>query len=222
MLASLRSRLSFANVVSVIALFVALGGGAYALSTNSVKSRQIAKGAVKSSEIRDAKVKQRDLGGSSVGSNQVADRTITGADLADASIAARQVQQQTLDELETEAAFTELTGQPDLTAADEDIITATIPLEEPKVVIASGTIEAEDDVGAGPHRVGCVIEIAGAENADAFVETIPATATSDEAAVTVSFARSLPAGEHRVALRCRQLAGDLFVEDGWLSAWAVG
>jgi hypothetical protein len=32
MLAALRSRLTFANVVSLVALFVALSGGAYALT----------------------------------------------------------------------------------------------------------------------------------------------------------------------------------------------
>jgi hypothetical protein len=46
LLARLRTRLTFANVVSVIALFVALGGtsvAALTLSRNSVKSRHIAR-----------------------------------------------------------------------------------------------------------------------------------------------------------------------------------
>ena len=53
MLAGIRSRLTFANMVSVIALFIALGAGAYAagLAPNSVKSKHIV----------DGQVKQRDL-----------------------------------------------------------------------------------------------------------------------------------------------------------------
>jgi hypothetical protein len=47
----IRGHLTFANVVSMIALFVALGGGAYALSRGEVKSRNIAKDAVKARHI---------------------------------------------------------------------------------------------------------------------------------------------------------------------------
>jgi hypothetical protein len=45
----LRDRLSYANVVATIALFVALGGGAYAitLGRNTVGSKQLKPGAVK-------------------------------------------------------------------------------------------------------------------------------------------------------------------------------
>jgi hypothetical protein len=53
--AAFRSRLTFANVVSLIALFVALGGGAYALTIprNSVGARQLKKNAVISSKVRN-------------------------------------------------------------------------------------------------------------------------------------------------------------------------
>jgi len=47
----IRKHLTFANVVSMIALFVALGGGAYALGRGEVKSRNIADDAVKARHI---------------------------------------------------------------------------------------------------------------------------------------------------------------------------
>jgi hypothetical protein len=50
----IRSRLSFANVISLIALFVALGGTGYAavkLSPNSVTSKAIKRGAVTNSDL---------------------------------------------------------------------------------------------------------------------------------------------------------------------------
>jgi hypothetical protein len=49
LLPGIRSRLTFANVISVIALFIALGGGAYALTVpkDSVKSKHIVDGQVK-------------------------------------------------------------------------------------------------------------------------------------------------------------------------------
>lgn len=49
MFSQFRTGLTYANVVATIALFLALGGGAYAAVTlpkNSVKAKQIAKNAV--------------------------------------------------------------------------------------------------------------------------------------------------------------------------------
>ena len=52
MLSRLRGRLTFANVVSVIALFAALGlGTAWALQANSVKSKHIVNGQVKGVDV---------------------------------------------------------------------------------------------------------------------------------------------------------------------------
>ena len=47
----IRSKLTFANVTSMIALMVALSGTALALQNNSVKSRHIANGHVRSSDL---------------------------------------------------------------------------------------------------------------------------------------------------------------------------
>jgi hypothetical protein len=55
-LRSIRSRLTYANVVASIALFVALGGGAYAaikLPAGSVGTEQIRKSAVRSAQVRN-------------------------------------------------------------------------------------------------------------------------------------------------------------------------
>lgn len=53
---SFRSHLSFANVVSLIALFIALGGGAYALKVNSVGTKQLKANAVTTDKIKDEAV----------------------------------------------------------------------------------------------------------------------------------------------------------------------
>jgi hypothetical protein len=55
MLDRLRCRLTYANAMASIAVFIALGGTAYAavmLTNNSVKSRHIAPGAVRASDVR--------------------------------------------------------------------------------------------------------------------------------------------------------------------------
>ena len=68
MLARLHAHLTFANVVSFAALFIALSGGAYALTIprNSVGAKQLKKSAVTRSKIKkgavtSAKVKDRSL-----------------------------------------------------------------------------------------------------------------------------------------------------------------
>jgi hypothetical protein len=74
MLARMRQRLTFANVISVIALFIALGGGAYAavaLPKNSVGSKQIKKNAVTNAKI----------GKNAVTGAKVKDGSLTGTDI---------------------------------------------------------------------------------------------------------------------------------------------
>jgi hypothetical protein len=64
MFSRLSSRLTYANVVATIALFVALGGGAYAavtLPAKSVGSKQIKANAVSSSKVRDRSLRARDF-----------------------------------------------------------------------------------------------------------------------------------------------------------------
>ena len=51
MLGGIRSRLTYANVMATLAMFIALGGGAYALSRGEVKSKHIAPDAVKAKHI---------------------------------------------------------------------------------------------------------------------------------------------------------------------------
>ncbi len=63
---ALRSRLSFANVMSVVAVFIALGGSAWAISANSVGSKQIKPSAVRSSDVKNGQVKAADLSGTAL------------------------------------------------------------------------------------------------------------------------------------------------------------
>lgn len=65
-----RARLSYANVTATIALFVALGGSAYAatqLPKNSVGSRQIKRNAVTGAKVKDQSLTGRDIKLSSLG-----------------------------------------------------------------------------------------------------------------------------------------------------------
>ena len=74
-MSNFRHRLTYANVMSTIAVFCLLGGGAYAasaLSKNEVKSKHIKPGAVKTSDLRSDAVK----------SSKVANGSLLGEDFA--------------------------------------------------------------------------------------------------------------------------------------------
>jgi hypothetical protein len=75
----LRTRLSYANVIATVALFVALGGTSYALVRirssdvvdNSLRSRDIRNGTLLSRDLRDRAIGGRDVRSASLGSRAV-------------------------------------------------------------------------------------------------------------------------------------------------------
>ena len=82
MLRRLRERLSYANVMSSIAVILALGtGGAYA--ANTIRSSDIVDGEIGSADIKDNSVNTFDV--HSFLGVDVVDGSLTGADVADTS-----------------------------------------------------------------------------------------------------------------------------------------
>jgi hypothetical protein len=76
-----RRRLTFSNVCSFTALFVALGtGGAYA--ANTIGSDDIIDESIQSVDLKNGQVKTGDLGGSAITSVKIADAGVANADIA--------------------------------------------------------------------------------------------------------------------------------------------
>jgi len=85
----IRERLTYANVISTICLFLLLGGGAYAafpLPRNSVRSRNIVNGQVKAADVAD----------NAVNGAKIADDSVTGGDVKESTLDGL-VRGQTLD-----------------------------------------------------------------------------------------------------------------------------
>jgi hypothetical protein len=82
-LARLRANLTYANVMATMAVFLALGGGAYAISVprNSVGSKQLKKGAVASRNIKKGAVASRNIKNGAVSGAKVRDFTLEAKDL---------------------------------------------------------------------------------------------------------------------------------------------
>src|SRR5262249_32911610 len=82
MLSRFRGRISSAHVLALIALFVALGGSAYALKKNSVKSKNIKDETIQSKDIKDGGVASSDVLDGALGSGDLADGSVTGSKIA--------------------------------------------------------------------------------------------------------------------------------------------
>lgn len=108
----------------------------------------------------------------------------------------------------------------DLDATEQDVITTSITTTGTRAIaVASAEVEEQ----GGGASLGCVIRIAGVDSDVNYRHVIAdATASTDEAVVSLTFAGALGPGTHPVALRCSELAGTVQVEDAALSVWAVG
>ena len=84
MLGKFRRHLSYANVMATIAVFLALGGGAYAAAT--VGSSEIKSNAILSRHIKNGQVKNADLAPNSVGGGKIVDGSVGSPDLAANSV----------------------------------------------------------------------------------------------------------------------------------------
>ncbi|MEA2448179.1 MAG: hypothetical protein QOG63_111 [Thermoleophilaceae bacterium] len=82
MLTKVRSGLTYANVTATLALFIALGGGAYAafkLPSNSVGAKQIKAGAVRSAKVKDGSLLAGDFKPGQLPAGQKGDKGDPGA-----------------------------------------------------------------------------------------------------------------------------------------------
>lgn len=80
-----RPKLTYANAVSTLALFLALSGGAV-WAADKITSRQIGKGAVKAKNIAKGAVKSRNLAKNAVKRRNLAPRSVNAAKLAGGAV----------------------------------------------------------------------------------------------------------------------------------------
>ena len=99
MISKLRGRVSSAHVIALAALFVALGGTAFAaatIGTNDIKNQavtkpKIAKKAVTTGRIADQAVTERTLRDQAVTNPKLADSSVDSAKIADSSVTASEL-----------------------------------------------------------------------------------------------------------------------------------
>jgi hypothetical protein len=96
-------KLTFANVMSMTAVFIALGGSAVAatlaknsvgarqIKTNAVGASEVKRNAVGTSEIKTNGVRAAEIGANSVGGGELADNSVAGGDVQDNSLGSNDV-----------------------------------------------------------------------------------------------------------------------------------
>jgi len=80
MLSKLRSRLSYANVMATIAVFIALGGTSYAVATGSIGSREIKNNSVRSKDLRNNTIRGKDIRTGTIRSSDVGNGSLLAED----------------------------------------------------------------------------------------------------------------------------------------------
>lgn len=112
----IRKRLTYANVMSSIAVFLVIGGatafaalgkntvGTKQLKRNAVTTAKIKKQAVASGKIKDGAVKSKQLANSAVGTDKLADSAVTTGKISNDAVTGDKVNEATLGEV-PKAAF---------------------------------------------------------------------------------------------------------------------
>jgi hypothetical protein len=201
----IRRHLSYANVISTLALFVALGGGAYAI--DKVNSHEIANGTIKSIDLKNRKA---------VHAGDVKRNGLTG----------RQIKERTLDA----RSFAPIAGDepvdcnPSSSATFTDCATSTLRLKERSrvLVITTGN---QRSVGTAA-QASCRVRVDGVAESEAV--SPGETTTNTSATGTNGFARTLitrgtlARGRHNVALGCKELLGNVRIDAPTIAAIAIG
>lgn len=216
--------LSYANVMATLAVFIALGGGAWAVTIgrNDVGSREIAKNAVGSSELKNNKATGRDVDESSLGevpSAAAADEA-THALSADTAADASSVGGKGASDLMTSSAFAEdSTGGVAIAQVGyTTVVSATITTTGERRIFASGSVELE---GAdGGEEGSCRIVIDG-DNSTTYHSAPDDIGTGNAIVIAINFAVTRPPGTYTASLQCTA-TGTMEKDDAAISLYGFG
>jgi hypothetical protein len=94
-----RPRPSPATLISLIALFVSLGGVSYGVATGYIDSREIKNNQVRSADLRNNDIRTKDLRNNEIRGLDIRNSTIQGRDVALSTIRGEDIRENTLAEV---------------------------------------------------------------------------------------------------------------------------
>jgi hypothetical protein len=201
----IRRHLSYANVTATLALFVALGGGAYAI--DKVNSHDIVNGTIKSVDLKNRKA-------------------VHAADVKRNGLTGEQISERTLNA----NSFVRIAGKdagdcnPSSTAF-VNCAQTTLRLGERSRILAIATGGQESVGGAANAR--CELRIddesapAGANPGEEITDNTSGAATNGFARTFVS-RDPVSRGRHEVSLACNELSGNVRIDVPTIAAIAIG
>lgn len=217
--------------MAYVALFVALAGVGYAATVarrNSVVSRSIKNGQVKSADVRDQGLRGVDVKSDSLGGGQIDESSLaqvpeaSSADHASSALHAGNADRLAglePDELVTARSATS-TGGCGATAAFDDCVSIQITLPRPARLLVMATGEA---VTLGSSYGECLIEV---DDNGTFLARRElgndVSPISSASLATTDVSGIVPTGDHHVDLSCRKESGTLSLKSSALSVVALG
>ena len=210
----IRDRATYANVTATLALFVALGGGSFAVAALSGSEKKVVKKIAKKQANKQITARAPGL---SVASAQTAQSADTAQNAGSADDSAR-LGGELPSAFQTQTAFQEAESETALTTSFSTVISTEITIPSTKSVVAFASIQGSSD-GGDNDALNCALEIAGAEGVNP--ETDVNDGAINRAVMPLTQARTLPAGTHTVLVKCAE-TGTVIVEERSLSVVATG
>jgi hypothetical protein len=153
-LKQIRKRLTYANVMSSLAVFLILGGatafaavqkiGANEIKANSIKTGKIVKEAVTAGKLKNGAVIESKIGDGAVTTNKLADNAVTTGKIANDAVTGDKVKESSLGEVPLAANANKLGGQ--LPSAFQSRIRWALVAADGSIIRQSGGITS---TGAG-------------------------------------------------------------------------
>jgi hypothetical protein len=232
MLGRVRSRLTYANVMSTIAVFgVLAGGGAWAASKigsgdierNAVRSKHIKNQQVKPGDVKDDSLTGAELADDSLSGADVAAGSLTGADVADDSLTAADIDEATLGQAVSAVAI----GEEDIALTGFGTTVVETELEVPvrSTLMASASLFLGGNGGDDDQprcQIFDTVPGGGSEGLSSILrQTIPDTA-GDEATMALNGGTDAEPGVHTIAVRCDvATGGTASVLNSHLIVWTI-
>ena len=186
----MRTRLNYANVMATVAVFLALGGGAYAaikLPKDSVTSKQIKNKSVKGKDLAGKSVKSAKIKSSAVNGSKVKDDSLTGADIDESTLAgvnAARVGGVQVKEINYSAGPS--TGPVELFSLAGLTVTAACPSAASDYVTLAASTDTDNSIISLPNQLNPAGTVGTLNDFDA---SAPISVPIDDTTATMSYGR---------------------------------
>jgi len=203
------------NVVGYVALFFALSAGAYAagLAPDSVRSKHIKNGQVKTQDVADDSLDQLDVRDGGLGGPDIADGSLGSPEFPNDALNGGDIAEATLGTVPAAAqgGTGRYASQGSCDPESEFFIqcsSVTVPHSKPGRLLIIGTATADTESGANQAIGRCLLELDGSPIPGAatslFFHDPGSQSTANETVTLVAVSDVLPAGSQRVGVKCNQ------------------